>query len=105
MDRFTFEQRQRLENEVLPAVIDDPEYAASTIVRLEAQLAEAKDDWAREFEKRGTEVASVERQKALLVQGLYQIIDAWDGNDDSMSADPAEIARETLRKALAGGSE
>jgi len=72
---------------------------------LRQQLAEAREDWAREFEKRGTEVASVERQKAMLVQGLYQIIDAWDGNDDSMSADPAAIARETLGKALAGGSE
>lgn len=40
-----------------------------------------------------------------LIQGLYQIIDAWDGDDDSMNADPAEIARETLRKALSDEGE
>ena len=38
MSDLDFEQRHRLENEVLPAVINDPEYAASTIVRLEAEI-------------------------------------------------------------------
>lgn len=37
MSELTFEQRHRLETEVLPAVIGDPEYAAATIVRLEAE--------------------------------------------------------------------
>ena len=37
MDELDFEQRNRLETEVLPAVIGDPEYAAATIVRLEAE--------------------------------------------------------------------
>jgi len=30
------------------------------------------------------------------MKALYNIIDAWDGNDDSMSSDPAEIARAAL---------
>jgi len=39
---LTFEERNRLESEVLPAVVDDPECAALTIVILEKQLAEAR---------------------------------------------------------------
>ena len=38
MSDLDFEQRHRLEAEVLPAVISDPEYAASTIVRLDAEI-------------------------------------------------------------------
>jgi hypothetical protein len=37
MSNLDFEQRHRLETEVLPAVVGDPEYAAATIVRLEAE--------------------------------------------------------------------
>lgn len=36
MSELDFKQRRRLEREVLPATVDDPEYAAATIVRLEA---------------------------------------------------------------------
>lgn len=39
MSELTYEQRYRLESEVLPAVISDPEYAAATIVRIEAENA------------------------------------------------------------------
>jgi len=42
MSDLTFEERNRLESEVLPAVVDDPEWAALTIVILEKQLAEAR---------------------------------------------------------------
>ena len=42
MSDLTFEERNRLESEVLPAVVDDPECAALTIVILEKQLAEAR---------------------------------------------------------------
>lgn len=35
-------------------------------------------------------------QKARYIKALYNIIDAWDGNDDTMSSDPAEIAREAI---------
>lgn len=39
-ESLMFHERGRLEREVLPAVINDPEYAAATIVRLERLRAE-----------------------------------------------------------------
>jgi hypothetical protein len=58
MSDLTFEERNRLESEVLPAVVDDPEYAALTIVILEKQLAEAR---MRRTELE-TEVAALEER-------------------------------------------
>ena len=43
MSDLDFEQRHRLEAEVLPAVISDPEYAASTIVRLDAEIERLRE--------------------------------------------------------------
>lgn len=42
MSDLTFEQRHRLEAEVLPAVVNDPEYAAATIVLYEAETTRLK---------------------------------------------------------------
>ena len=39
---LNFEQRHRLENKVLPDVIENPEQAASTIVQLEAKVERLK---------------------------------------------------------------
>lgn len=47
------------------------------------------------IENESLRVARKKSQRYL--QALYQIIDAWDGNDDSMSSDPAEIARAALQ--------
>lgn len=46
--------------------------------RLRAERDEAKEDWLREFEKRGHEVAAVERQKAIVVSALMRLRDESD---------------------------
>ena len=66
MSDLTFEERNRLESEVLPAVVDDPECAALTIVILEKQLAEARAerDAARaQQNERLTEMVMAEHEK------------------------------------------
>lgn len=77
MSDLTFEQRQRLETEVLPAVIDDPEYAAATIVRLEARVAELEAD-----NKRLREAGAGYSQ---------QTVDALSKERDTLRARAAEL--------------
>ena len=78
MSDLDFEQRHRLENEVLPDVISDPEHAASTIVRLEAKI-----EWLRE-----------------LVQSAY-IEGHGDGNSDESLGFVGDWRDSTTRAALA----
>ena len=40
--KFDFEQRQRLEAEIVPACVDDPEYAGVEILRLEIERDEER---------------------------------------------------------------
>lgn len=44
----------------------------------EAQLDEAREDWAREFQKRGSEVAAVARESAILAIALMRLRDEGD---------------------------
>ena len=78
-DNLDFEQRHRIETEVLPAVIDDPEYAAATIVRLESRLAafelllpltqESKclnDEFIRRLEDKNALISELEKMRDAL---------------------------------------
>lgn len=78
MSDLTFEERNRLESEVLPAVVDDPECAALTIVILEKQLAEARMRQT-ELEK---EVAALEERLRMAedeLRGLEHVQCAYCG--------------------------
>jgi len=102
---FTFEQRQRLEAEVLPAAIDDPEYAAATIIKLEAKLAEARaeaDEQARLLGISGSKEARLQAQLA----EARELLDA--PVIDRPMQDPGigwYMRRHEFLEALAGGSE
>lgn len=67
------------------------------------RLRKAVDDWhdAAVFAERHAEslqntLATVTADNAVMQQALACIIDAWDSEDDSMCADPAEIAKSAL---------
>lgn len=51
---FTFEQRQRLTEEIEPMCAEDPEYAASEILRLEIERDDAQAETERLRAKRQT---------------------------------------------------
>jgi len=58
-----------------------------------------------EVERLRAELAACREEASRYLKALYNIIDAWDGNDDSMGSDPAEIARAALSPARKGEGE
>ena len=75
------------------------------------QYTDASDVWVRgddaiaALESLRAELAACREEASRYLKALYNIIDAWDGNDDSMGSDPAEIARAALSPARKGEGE
>lgn len=68
-------------------------------------VGDAIDAACDKIDRLRAELAACREEASRYLKALYNIIDAWDGNDDSMGSDPAEIARAALSPARKGEGE